>query len=672
MLNFNEEKLAPPRRSREAKIKNRRLHMKRIKNSLIAFGGRSLPCLSLLVGLLAMCWLGADRAPSQAHLAPLQGQAADQSFFAPESWAREITSAQGWETTKHPRMLADVNGDGRQDVVGFGGDGVWIATSEGYRFRPAFVLAEFGYGKSWRVTKHVRTMGDINGDRLEDIVAFGDGGVWRALSTASGFAQATFMIGEFGYNQGWRVDKHVRLLADVNGDGRKDIVAFGDAGVWLALATADGYFSAPAFVLANFGNNQGWNSALHIRTTADVNGDGRQDIVGIGDAGVWTALSTGSGFGPAQFVLAEFGQHTGWGYDRPRLLADIDGDGDQDIVAFGDAGVWTARAVGGGFAAAQFVLAEFGYNSGWENARNYPRFVADLNGDGYQDIVGYKNDSVYRALGGPGGFGSPRGVLRDLVSNTGFGLANPRFVGDVTGNGKHDLVAFGSSDIYVARSSDLPPPPPPDAPTYLSVSLYNQGQGPIGLLWMDSSSDERSFIIHKKHPDGTMSQISVEANKARYVDPNYLPDALYCYTVQAENLWGLSAETPQRCVRTPPDQDPPDPPPPPPTPQQPYIIAGIESAPAPCGSVLHIRSFGNLGEDHFQPLEDVSLKIVFRVDGGNPQTVIEVTTANSNGRIDYIYGCRVCPFGPESVRFEVQATGLSSGKISNVATAGCF
>jgi hypothetical protein len=669
MLNFNEKKLAPPRRSREAKIQNRRLHMKRIKNSLIAIGGISLPRLCLLVGLLAMCWLGADRAPSQAHLAPQQGEAADQSFFAPSSWAQEITYEKGWDLTKHPRLLADVNGDGRQDVVGFGNDGVWIATSSGVRFIPAFVLAEFGYGKGWRVTKHVRTTGDINGDRLEDIVGFGDGGVWRALSTASGFAQATFVIGDFGYNQGWRVDKHVRLLADVNGDGRKDIVAFGDAGVWLALATADGYFSAPAFVLAKFGNNQGWDSALHIRTTADVNGDGRQDLVGFGNNGVWTALSTGSGFGPAQFVLAEFGQQTGWRVDlHPRLLADIDGDGDQDIVGFGDAGVWTALSTASGFAAAQFVLAEFGYNSGWENGGSNPRFVADLNGDGYQDIVGFGrppvNRAVYRALGGPAGFGSPRSVLRPRD----FG--SPRFVGDVTGDGKHDLVAFGFSDIYVAPSSNLPPPPPPAAPSNLRASFANQGQGPIVIEWQDNSSDERNFIIHKKYPDGTRDFSTLAANVTSYTHTGYSPNTLYCYTVQAENIWGLSAETSQLCVLTPPDQEPPPPPPP----QQPFISAGIESVSCGpiIGSVLRIRSFGQ--QVGFQPLEQVSLKFVSRVEGGNPETEFRVTTANSSGRIDYLYtivGCITCTTG-QFVRYEVQATGLSSGKISNVATATCF
>jgi hypothetical protein len=36
-------------------------------------------------------------------------------------------------------------------------------------------------------------------------------------------------------------DKHPRLLADVNGDGLSDIVAFDELGVWVSLSTASGF-----------------------------------------------------------------------------------------------------------------------------------------------------------------------------------------------------------------------------------------------------------------------------------------------------------------------------------------------------------------------------------------------------------------------------------------------
>src|SRR5262249_49482577 len=145
---------------------------------------------------------------------------------------------------------------------------------------------------------------------------------------------------------GWRVDKHPRFLADITGDGRADIVGFGDAGVYVALSNGDGTFGPVRFVLSAFGEEAGgWRVDKHPRFFAALRANGRADIVGFGDAGVYVALSTGDGtFQPAHVVLAVFGHEAGgWRVDKhPRFLADITGDGRADIVGFGDAGVYVA------------------------------------------------------------------------------------------------------------------------------------------------------------------------------------------------------------------------------------------------------------------------------------------------------------------------------------------
>ena len=168
---------------------------------------------------------------------------------------------------------------------------------------------------------------------------------------------------DLGYNQGWRVDQHPRFVADVTGDGKADIVGFGGAGVYVAVSNGDGTFQPVRRVLDNFGTQQGWGVDRHPRFVADVTGDGKADIVGFGSAGVWVASSNGDGtFQAAQRVLDNFGVQQGWGVNRhPRFVADVTGDGKADIVGFGNAGVYVAVSNGDGtFQPARLALADFG------------------------------------------------------------------------------------------------------------------------------------------------------------------------------------------------------------------------------------------------------------------------------------------------------------------------
>ncbi|MBN8712722.1 MAG: VCBS repeat-containing protein [Xanthomonadales bacterium] len=371
-----------------------------------------------------------------------------------------------WFVNRNPRLLADISGDGIADIVGFGDTGVWTALSNGDgTFQAArLVLADLGYtAGGWRVDKHPRFLADLTGDGKADIVGFGDAGVWTALSNGDGTFQAPqLVLADFGYVAGgWRVNRHPRYLADLTGDGRADIVGFGDAGVWTALSNGDGTFQTPQLVVANFGYTAGgWRVTRHPRCLADLAGDGRADIVGFGDAGVWTALGNGDGtFQAPQLVLANFGYAAGgWRVNKhPRYLADLTGDGRADIVGFGDAGVWTALGNGDGtFQAPQLVLADLGYAAGGWRVDKHPRLLADLTGDGKADIVGFGDAGVWTALGrGDGTFQAPQLVLADLGYAAGGWRVDkhPRLLADVTGDGKADIVGFGDAGVYVAPAN---------------------------------------------------------------------------------------------------------------------------------------------------------------------------------------------------------------------------
>jgi Ca2+-binding RTX toxin-like protein len=285
---------------------------------------------------------------------------------------------------------------------------VSAATGNGDFMAPTFELAAFGTNAGgWSSDNtYPRTLADVNGDGMADIVGFSSAGVFESLATGGGqFATPTFELAAFGTNAGgWSSDNtYPRALADVNGDHRADIVGFGADGVSVSLATGGGDFAAPTLELAAFGTNAGgWTSQdLYPRTLADVNGDGKADIVGFGADGVFVSLATGGGhFASPTLQLSAFGPNAGgWNSDDlyPRTLADVNGDNMADIVGFASSGVMVSLATGNGhFAAPTFELPDFAPDAGgWSSDDLYKRELADVNGDNMADIVGFASSGVY-------------------------------------------------------------------------------------------------------------------------------------------------------------------------------------------------------------------------------------------------------------------------------------
>jgi hypothetical protein len=109
------------------------------------------------------------------------------------------------------------------------------------------------------VEKHPRLLADLTGDGKADIVGFGQDGVFVALAHGDGSFAFTpqLALGDFGFNQGWRVENHPRFVVDVTGEGRADIVGFGEAGVLVSPALAGGTFrERPLFVIPNLGHGE--------------------------------------------------------------------------------------------------------------------------------------------------------------------------------------------------------------------------------------------------------------------------------------------------------------------------------------------------------------------------------------------------------------------------------
>ena len=72
--------------------------------------------------------------------------------------------------------------------------------------QPTLAVANFGYDAGgWRVERHPRSLADLTGDHKADIVGFGDAGVWVARNHGNGtFSDPAYVLANFGYDAGAR------------------------------------------------------------------------------------------------------------------------------------------------------------------------------------------------------------------------------------------------------------------------------------------------------------------------------------------------------------------------------------------------------------------------------------------------------------------------------------
>src|ERR1019366_4709092 len=116
-------------------------------------------------------------------------------------------------------------------------------------------------------------------------------------------------------------------VADVNGDGKPDVVVgnCGDSTVGVLLGNGDGTFQPAVTYFTYFSGC--WNpTAVAV---ADLNGDGKPDLVmGCGSiAAVGVMLGNGDGtFQPA--VTYDSGGRDPWSV----AVADVNGDGNPDLL----------------------------------------------------------------------------------------------------------------------------------------------------------------------------------------------------------------------------------------------------------------------------------------------------------------------------------------------------
>jgi hypothetical protein len=227
-------------------------------------------------------------------------------------------------------------------------------------------------------------------------------------------------------------------LADVDADGNRDLV------ISLEGTRFDGQPAEPSALEVMLGNGDGsfqpavrtviapaGHAAPMAPAVADIDGDGDRDVVlalsGVQDRSVQLLLGDGHG----NFTL---GDRLAAPYSTSIVLADIDHSGTIDIAASSahtSSGVTILLGTGGGdFAEAAALASGTSYDA---------VAVGDIEGDGQLDVVAVGEElAVFRGRG-DGTFDTPR--TSPLVANYGRQVV----VGDLDGDGLVDVATAGDA-----------------------------------------------------------------------------------------------------------------------------------------------------------------------------------------------------------------------------------
>lgn len=362
----------------------------------------------------------------------------------------------GWDTMG--LAVGDVNGDGIPDVVvangtgaGGGGSGnvaVLLGVGSG-TFSP-FVAYPVG-----DILPTSVAIGDINGDGKPDLVVGSQTTADVLLGNGDGTFQTAVIYSSGGVGA-------TAAIADVNGDGKPDIelvnrcttvtnnlcVDYGSAGV--LSGNGDGTFKP--VVTYPPGGKSPYGIAV-----ADVNGDGYPDLLTANIVSLSTVESgsvgvlLGNGDGTFQPAIPYL---TGGTNGSQVAVADVNGDGKPDLVTFAENPQALIVMLGNGNgtfqAGVQFDVGEFipvGLG------------VGDVNGDGKPDAVVANYDYFVSVL-----INSPEVVIggspQEPLTRDGQG----NYIAQVTitnnGNIRIDSAQVTVAGTTLGSGSLLSPPPP--------------------------------------------------------------------------------------------------------------------------------------------------------------------------------------------------------------------
>ncbi len=294
-------------------------------------------------------------------------------------------------------LMADFDGDGRTEILVSSPWGMGILKQSGNMLTAPMMApngTRFGGWLLNTVDNRFGPVGDFDGDGRAEILVTSPWGI--SIFKLSGNTMIVPTIAANGTRFGdWLLntaDNRFSPIGDVDGDGRDEILVTSPWGIGILKLSGN---TLTAIMMAPNGTRfGGWllNTAdNHVVTTADLDGDGKAEIVITSPWGIGVLKLSGNTLTAAMMAPngTRFG---GWLLNtldnRIGPAADLDGDGRSELLIASPWGIGVLKLAGNTFSVPMMAPngTRFG---GWllNTADNHFDSLVDFTGDGRDDIL---------------------------------------------------------------------------------------------------------------------------------------------------------------------------------------------------------------------------------------------------------------------------------------------